>query len=391
MTIVAVDRDSGRVDAELVIDENIRFDDHNVPAITQIATGELLIGHTGHGVNSQVTLTRVSYRAGSLALLSQWSAPFPENCTYVYFVPSLEGTVIMFTRSIQWNWSTVIIDTHTWQTSEPQLVFPWEIDKKDHFYSGRDGNRPYLVIRKARNNSWVFALTNDHPRAYRNGIFAGRIRGLSIEDLEGNEHHRIGSGDKWAPFEDLTEITPSGSLVVPWIHDIAETPAGEVLIATSGREKSSREFRRNKDRVLKGFRYEVNVWTSQGVDQLLAVAAGSSLYDKEEDYVGGIALNPRNPFHVVFSSNALPTATRSADMWHLWEVQADSEHKEFRRLSKAKRSIKNIRPVFSEPRGEGLDSSGHSLYFLSGRYSTYRDIDSQVSVIPFTPDKSCFT
>lgn len=387
LVVSLVLRADGTVVSEVILESGVILDDHNVPGIARLATGELLVGHTSHNSTSHVVMTRLTEEEGSLSIAKQWKVEFPDRCTYVYLVPSLEHSVLLLTRSINFNWSAVEIDTKSFEASDPAVVFPWKISREDRLYSGRDGNRPYLIIRRGHDSSWLFAITNDHPRAYRNGVFAGRIRGSIIEDLEGRLLHRIGSGETWSPFAELTEILPSGQRAVPWIHDVAETEDHRVTVAWSARPKSDVGFHRKKDRVLQGFYYGVSQWFQGHVDEVLRVAAGSSLYQREEDYVGGIALNPGNPFHAVFSTNALPTARRGKKSWDLWEVHADQTPHSFRRLASGRPSEGHFRPVFSE----GLLDAGHSLYFLSGTYPSYRHIETQINSFAYQTGVSCFS
>lgn len=387
VVVAAVLRADGVVISEVVLEEDAILDDHNVPAITRLATGELLVGHTGHNSYRYVVMTRVSEEKGSLSIAKQWNIEFPDRCTYVYLVPSLEHSVLMLTRSMNSNWSAVEMNTKSFEASEPTVVFPWKISQADPLYSGRDGNRPYLMIRRGQDNSWLFAITNDHPRAYRNGVFAGRIRGATIEDLDGQQVHQIGSGKAWSPFTELTEILPSAQKTVPWVHDVAETEDNRILVAWSTRAKSNFRFRRKKDRVLRGFHYGVSQWFRGQVGEVLRVAAGSSLYHREEDYVGGIALNPHNPFHAVFSTNALPPRWREKKSWDLWEIHADQTPDSFRRLVSGRPAEGHFRPVFSE----SFQNSGHCLSYLSGTYPSYRHIETNLNFVSYEPDVSCFS
>jgi hypothetical protein len=387
VVLAVVFRADGVVASEVVLEEGVILDDHNVPGIARLATGELLVGHTGHNATRYVVMTRVLENDGLLSIAKQWKIKFPDRCTYVYLLPSQEHRVLMLTRSINFNWSAVEIDTQSLEASDPTVVFPWKISNGDPLYSGRDGNRPYLIIRRGHDNSWLFALTHDHPRAYRNGVFAGRIRGSTIEDLGGRPLHRIGSGETWSPFAELTEILPAGQKTVPWVHDVAETVDQRVIVAWSARAKSSFRFHRKKDRVLRGFHYGASQWFRGQVDEVLRVAAGSSLYQREEDYVGGIALNPLNPFHAVFSTNALPPRRREKRTWDLWEVHADHTPHSFRLLVSGRPAEGHFRPVFSKSDG----NAGHSLYYLSGTYPSYRHVETHLNVVSYEPDVSCFS
>jgi hypothetical protein len=384
--ISAVDRSTGILFSEVVLDSDVPEDDHSVPGLVFIEEDLILSGHTHHNSLNNVTLSWVSVTERGLEIVRQSTIPFPERCTYVYLL-KFPGKILLLTRSIGFNWTGMWLSETGEQRSEPFVFLPWSINPGDPFYSGRDGNRPYLIVRQGANDSFIFVATNDHPRAYRNGVFAGRICENHIEDLEGNVVHVLGSPESWSPFQALTEILPSGQRYVPWIQDVAESRSGEIYVAVSGRTKSVIQFRAARDRSLSSYSYGVYRWNNQGVDKVVTIPAGTSLYPKEQDYVGGFAFNPLDPAHFVFSSQNLTAGLfpKADSPWKLWETRLDSEPANYRILSLFNQQS-SIRPVFSVPSHAG----SHSLYFLEGEYSSYRSIDTTVEHTIFDQGRNCF-
>lgn len=383
----AIDRRTGTLFSEVVLAADVSEDDHNVPGLLFSGPDTLLCGHTGHHDSRFVTLSRVAVSEGGLRFLGSRRLEFPDPCTYVYLLDFGEK-VLLLTRSIRFNWTGMWLDQDGAPLSAPFVFLPWAVDSLDPSYSGRDGNRPYLVVRKGRDGSHVFAATNDHPRAYRNGVFAGRIRGNQIENLSGEVQHILGSEESWSPFEQLSEIMPSGQKFVPWIHDVAEGKDNDVYFAVSGRKKSRRDFRHGRDRIRSGYSYEIMRFANHGVSRVKTIRAGASLYSREEDYSGGIALNPLDPQHVVFSAQGFagkkppPHDAR----WQVWETRLDSEPENSRLVSRGAKELSNIRPVFSVASPTGH----HSLFYLQGTYPRYQSVQTEVAQLHYEPGHNCF-
>jgi len=383
----AIDRRSGTFFSEVVLGADTSEDDHNVPGLLLSRGDTLLCGHTGHHDSKFVTLSRVAVSDHGLRLLDSRQIEFPDPCTYVYLLDMREK-ILLLTRSIRFNWTGMWLGQDGAPLSAPFVFLPWAVDPFDSFYSGRDGNRPYLIVRKGRDGSFVFAATNDHPRAYRNGVFAGRIRANRIENLSGEVLNILGSEESWSPFEQLTEIMSAGRKFVPWIHDVAEGRDNDVYVAVSGRKKSRQDFRHGRDRVRSGYSYEIMRFANHRVNHVKTIRAGASMYSREEDYVGGIALNPLDPQHVVFSAQGFtgkkpPT---ESSRWQLWETRLDSEPANSRLLSRGAKELSNLRPIFSVPSTAGH----HSLFFLQGSYSRYKSIQTEVARLGYEPGQSCF-
>jgi hypothetical protein len=385
--LVALDRITGDIRSEVVLSPDVSLDDHNVPGITFLDAGTILAGHTDHHLTREVILTKVSFIDGVLVRLESMTIFFPDLCTYVYLFRSGQK-ILLLTRSINFNWTGVWLDPEGNSPTNPFIVFPWAVEPQDGSFSGRDGNRPYLIVRPGRSGSAVFALTNDHPRAYRNGVYAGRIREGIIEDLFGRAVFEIGSDQNWSPFEKLTQIFPAGQKYVPWVQDLAEDSRGSVYLAVSGRPKTKKEFLSGRDRIRDGYTYRVFRWGPHSLEMVSKLPAGSSLYAGEEDYVGGIALNPRDPRHVVFSSQGFlsPGKVSRGARWQLWETRLDVDPPAFRLLSGGPKDSSSLRPAFSQ----SLNQQGHSLFYLRGLYSSYRNIRTTLTMVPFVENESCF-
>lgn len=390
VVISSLSTTEGVVQAELVLRSNIELDDHSFPALMVLNEGLVLVAATGHHETGDLWLYLVKVKPGNLKILKKTRVNLPDPCTYVYLIDDGLDEKLLVTRSTDFNLVGLRVDSQTLKSSEPFKLFPWEVGPHDPFFSGRDGNRPYLVCRPSPIGGSVFALTNDHPRAYRNGVFAGFFRDGMIHDLDGNVVHAIGSKEDWSPFTVLTELLAPGQAFVPWIHDIAQEPGGRVILALSGREKTSDEFLAGQDQTRDGYRYLIGAYDHGLWRELTSLPAGKSLYGDEEDYTGGISLNPLNPLHFVFSSSAIkeeePTDSGVA-RWELWEGFVSETGAHLRLLKSPPLGSCVLRPHFSVA-SPNFDT--HFLTYMEGEYRSYKDFDTTINVTNFRENVSCF-
>lgn len=386
----------GKVVRSIPLLRNLNLDDHNVPTVVALGANRFVVAVTGHGSVTAVVVAVGMVRDGDVRLSRRVEVEFGEPTSYAHIVPEGKDSFLILTRCGMQNFQARRVNVSSLDvTSEAMPVFPWAVDDNDPWYSRRDGNRPYLITREDGSDV-LFALTNDHPRAYRNGIVAGRFRGADIFDLDDNLVHTLSpDAPQWDPFTQLTHIVPPGRQEIPWVHDVAPVLRDGkeigVDVAYSLAEMSERSFRFWSRSRHPALTYAVTRRLHGQVPTCVFEAdAGPSLYADEEHYAGGIALNPRNSDHVVYSVGVVPTAKEGAlnpqPKWNLMsrEITQGAEQRRFVNRRGLDESF--IRPVFSN---SAPGARSHSLFVMRGRYSTYRDFATRIHATTFRVGESC--
>lgn len=393
---VAVVGQDGEVVRTIPLLRNLDLDDHNVPTIVALDSMQFLVAVTGHNSTPTVIVARGLVRDGDVQIGKQSHIEFSEPTSYAHIVLDGPDSFLLLTRCGGENFAARRVKTATLEaTSESMSVFPWQVDQDDPFYSRRDGNRPYLITRESGADV-LFALTNDHPRAYRNGIVAGRFRGSEIFDLDGNHVHSLShDAPDWDPFARLTPILTPGGSSIPWVHDIASrSEAGEEIgvdVAYSLAHMSEHSFRLGSNARHPDLRYAVSRrLQGKPAETVFEAKAGPSLYGEELHYAGGIALNPRNPDHIIYSVGVAASqgslANEANPAWSLMSREVTRGVAQTRRISEGSRSDSFFRPVFSRSVPGAVS---HALFAMRGRYSTYSDFSTRFESTVFRADESC--
>lgn len=387
---------AGRVVRSIPLLRNLNLDDHNVPTVVALGANRFVVAVTGHGRLTSVLVAVGVVRDGDVRLSRRVEVEFGEPTSYVHIVPEGKDSFLLLTRCGLQNFQARRVNVSSLEvSSELMPVFPWAVDDNDPWYSRRDGNRPYLITRETGPDV-LFALTNDHPRAYRNGIVAGRFRGADIFDLDDNLVHSLSpDAPKWDPFSQLTQIVAPGQQDIPWVHDVAPVLRDGkeigVDVAYSLAEMSERSFRFWSRSRHPALTYAVTRRLHGHVPtRVFEADAGPSLYADEEHYAGGIALNPRNSDHVVYSVGVVPKAKEGAlnpqPKWNLMSREITQGAEQRRLLYRGGLGDSYIRPVFSN---SAPGSRSHGLFVMRGRYSTYRDFATRIHATTFRGGESC--
>lgn len=393
---LVVMNESGRVVRSVPILRNLMLDDHNVPTIVALSEDRFVVAVTGHGSVTSVLVALGVATDGDIRLGPRLEVEFGEPTSYAHIVPEGKDSFLLLTRCGRKNFRARRVNVSPLEVaSESMPVFPWEVDDNDPWYSRRDGNRPYLITREDGPDV-LFALTNDHPRAYRNGIVAGRFRGAEIFDLDDNLVHTLSpDAPLWDPFTQLTQIVAPGQQEIPWVQDVVPVVRdGAVVgvdVAYSLAEMSERSFRFGVAGRHPALRYAVSRRLSgQDPVRVFEADAGPSLYADELHYAGGIALNPRNSDHVVFSVGVMPPeregVRKPQPEWKLMSREITQGVEQRRLMGRSGRDESMIRPVFSTsaPRVQS-----HGLFVMKGRYTTYRDFATRIHATTFRVGESC--
>jgi hypothetical protein len=393
---LVVMNESGRIVRSIPLLRDLRLDDHNVPTVVAFGENRFVVAVTGHGSVTSVLVAVGVVRDGDIRLGPRLEVEFGEPTSYAHIVPEGKESFLLLTRCARQNFKARRVNVSSLEvTSESMPVFPWAVDENDPWYSGMDGNRPYLITREDGSDV-LFALTNDHPRAYRNGIVAGRFRGAEIFDLDDKLVHTLDvNAPMWDPFSQLTQIVDPGQRDIPWVHDIApvvrDGASIGVDVAYSLAEMSDWSFRRWGRGRHPGLKYAVSRrLLGQDSIRVFEADAGPSLCADEAHYAGGIALNPRNSDHIVYSVGVVPPAREGSPkpqpQWRLMSRELTHGVEQRRIINRRDLGDSVIRPVFSN---SAPGAQSHGLFVMNGRYSTYRDFATRIHATTFRVGESC--
>jgi hypothetical protein len=282
-------------------------DDHNNPGLLVKQDGTMLAIYSRHGTDQFF-----SYRLSTTtnpATRANWTAEQTitntgAGVTYAnpYQLSAESGRIYNYMRDLNFN-PTVVTSTNggaSW--SAPQLFIK----------TGSGRIRPYLKYCSDYTRRVDFLYTDGHPRdltnslyhlyyqagAYRrtDGAFVKNFSALPISH-DDTERGSVVYQYSDAPSADPNDHIPTGRA---WCWEIAyQTNGSPVCVFTVQRDQvtGTNWF---DDRIY----YYYARWTGTNWQKRFIAHAGRPLYPSEDDYAGGICMDPENPGVVYISSNA---------------------------------------------------------------------------------------
>jgi glucose/arabinose dehydrogenase len=343
-------------------------DDHNVAALYQLDSGEVMALYARHGNDKNIYVTRSSAHNPS-----NWTEAeiFRDeaNVTYNNLLTAGVGDnqkLYNFSRSRGWNPNFLVLDT----------------PDDDWKYGGRllaSEGRPYLKYVGNSDGSLIHVVATDqHPRDFDNSIYHGVMDGVSLYDSRGNVlDHDLSDQDAVSPTA-LTEVFKGDPDNVAWMADVAVDKNDQPVIAFSV-QKDGRDKPPNSGGL--DHRYHLARLTANGWQQHEIAFAGERLYSFEDDYTGLVAIDPQDVNHVVISTNADPDSgaplISTADQkrhYEIFEGTSKDGGKTFSWEALTRNStVDNIRPIIP-----AWDNERRVVLWMRGSYSSYTEFDTQV-------------
>lgn len=362
--------------------EEMPLDDHNSPALIALNDHEFFLGYTGHDSDNVLRIFKFRFLSEGFEEISSFRIPMPTVTTYVYLALIVGSELLVITRAINWMPTALWINFETAKYSEPFVLFQNDQVKND-WLSTRDSLRPYLRIRREIDRTY-FAITDSHPRNYRNGIYSGYFKDSEIYSLDDKYIGKIGGANP-VTFSTLTCLFPPGQRNIPWIQDI-RAYGDEIVVAFSTSERDDVNFRSSAEIKAKSYSYNIVQYEKGRIKYSHVSQAGPALYSMESDYVGGISLHPTSSNLVAISTATHPItgAMNSEGRQRLYLAEHINEVWHFRMFGSSN-SKSSIRPIFSNISGQS-----HYLFYLSGEYFTYGSYAMSLSHIVFKRNESCF-
>ena len=362
--------------------EEMLIDDHNSPSLFALSENEFLLGYTGHDTDNVLRVIKFQLLSEGFEEISNLRISMPAVTTYVYFLHTVGSQILVSTRAINWMPTGLWVNFETGKFSEPFVLFEKK-EANDQWLSTRDGLRPYLRIQRDMDRTY-FAITDSHPRNYRNGIYSGYFKGSHLYSLENEQVGEIG-GTQSVPIYELTCLFPPGQRNIPWIQDI-RAYGDKIVVAFSTSERDDLNFRSFVETEAISYSYKLVSYEKGRITYSEVSPAGPALYEMESDYVGGISLHPTDSNLVAISTaiNPITRVTNLEGIQRLYLAELIDQVWHFRMLES--HSLKSsIRPIFSNISGET-----HYLFYLTGNYSTFKSYEMLLCSILFKRNESCF-
>ncbi|MBB5350051.1 hypothetical protein HNR46_000272 [Haloferula luteola] len=366
-------------------------DDHNNPSITVLPDGKLMVLYAKHLGGSQF------YQRTSLVALPSSEADWgpeithavPANNTYnnTYLLSSESNRIYNFHRCINFNPTITISDDlgATWQTSVA-------------FIEVGSGNvRPYPRYCSNHTDRIDLIYTDGHPRDVENSVYhmyyrAGgfyRTDGTLIDsfdnlplDHEGGQRGSViyqYSNDSWGENDGPNDWIPTGR---GWTWDVHYGKDGNPVCVFQVQADDVTGTGWNHDRIY----YYYARWTGTEWQKRFIAQGGRPIYSDEDDYGGGMTLDPEDPNIVYISSSAAdPFALDSIsdvplsvnERFEIWRGVTSDGGLTFEWEAITQGSpADNLRPIV--PENHGYD---RSLVWFYGTYTTYTNFSAKVLAI----------
>ena len=365
-------------------------DDHNNPSLTPLPDGRLLALYSKHG-GATAYYQRTSL-VPSPATPADWGPEIvrtvPANNTYAntYRLSGESNTLYNFHRCINFN-PTLTLSTdngETWGTSRQLLG------------TGSGSTRPYPRYCSNNVDRIDFIYTDGHPRDVNNSVYhlyynnggLYKTDGTLVDTLasipldhDGGQRGSViypYSATAWGPGDGPDNWIPTGR---GWTWDVhygtGNTPVCVFQVQKDNVTGTGTGW--NHDRIY----YYYARWTGTAWQRRFIAHGGRPLYANEDDYGGGMCLDPEDPRIVYFSSNAAnPFALgdidnvplRPSDRYEIWRGFTADGGLTFTWTPITQNSAAdNLRPIV--PPAHGRDEL---LLWFNGTYTTYTNYSTRV-------------
>jgi hypothetical protein len=335
----------------------LQSDDHDVAGLSVLPDGRILAVYGRHG-SDPLQRWRITLRPADI---SQWT---PESSfdvgrayTYsnVYRLTGEQDRIYNFHRGLGFNPNCTISEDGglSWRYGWRLAEWTRQDFLGDPRFTGLDGGRPYVRYASNGRDTIHFLLTDDHPRAYDNGVYHGYYRSGRLYRSEGTELASPAAIDYLPPQpRDFTEVFAGGTERVAWCVDLRLDALDQPYVAFSVQLDGAS----SRDKRAPGplhHRYDYGRF-HQGRWHVHPLAhAGTQLYRGEDDYTGLVALDPHDPSTVVISTNADPVSGQAlisnrdgASHWELFLGRTfdDGQHWQWQALT-SHSAVDQLRPL----------------------------------------------
>jgi hypothetical protein len=281
-------------------------DDHNNPGLLPLQDGRMMAFYARHSSVPQFAY-RTSLNTNPITA-GDWG---PErilstsvNVTYSnpYQLSNEGGRIYNFMRNLNFNPTFTLSDDLGTNWSAPKILIQ----------TGSGGIRPYVKYASDYASRMDFLYTDGHPRDVSNSLYHAYYREGAFFKTDGtflkyftNAPLLHDAGERGsviyqysdAPSSDPNVHIPAGRA---WSWEIVhDTNAQPVCVFTVQRDNVTGP-NWSDDRIY----YYYARWTGAAWQKRFVAHAGRPLYQEEDDYAGGICIDPEDPNVIYLSSNA---------------------------------------------------------------------------------------
>lgn len=392
-TALSVFTPANGVTSNLWVSGFTQVDDHNNPGLLARADGHLLAIYARHGSDQWFAYRRSVTNDPHTS--AGWAAEqqIPNSgagMTYAnpFQLAAESGRIYNFCRNTNYNptFFTSVDGGNTW--SAPQ-----------HFIrTGTGSVRPYVKYASDYNQRIDFLYTDGHPRDVNNSLYHLYYQGGAFYRTDGSLVKTLAglpllhdSGERGsviyqynaAAQSDPNEWIPTGRA---WCWEIANDTNGAPVAVFTVQRDDVTGTGWNHDRIY----YYYARWTGTNWQKRFIAQAGRPLYSAEDDYAGGICLDPQDPNVIYLSSNAqnpfdLSTTTSvplsTSGRYELWRGVTTNGGLTFTWTAITTNSTAdNLRPYV--PRRNGGEPS---VIWFRGAYTSYTAYNCQIVGLFTTP------
>ena len=355
-------------------------DDHMAPALWQRPDGRFLAMYAGHNNDylSRSRLSRDPHHVGAWEpeQTFDWDRRIPGGSdmevTYSnVFYLSEEDRVYNFARTDNRSPNVMVSDDRgqTW-TYGGKLTYTEE---------GVGYVNGYFKYASNGTDRIHFVATEHHPRDYSNSIYHGYVEDSTSYTSDGTVVDENIFDQDAPPPDAFTEVFGAGTVVEGdtmthgWTIDLHLGPDGRPYTVFQTRANGS-----TRDHRFFYARYDGSEWHTHHLGQ-----AGPGLDEREQDYIGLIALDP-NALNTVYASTPIDPRSGDSlgtreifrgvtpDQGATWEWTALTQNSE----------AQNLRPVVPD-----WDTSHTGVFWFRGRYQWQHDYDAAVVGLIDRPGK----
>ncbi|MFB6272076.1 MAG: hypothetical protein ABEL51_04175, partial [Salinibacter sp.] len=359
---------------------NDQGDDHMAPALWQRPDGRVLAMYAGHNNDF-----RSRYRlSGSPHSVETWD---PER---------------------DFNWNRRIPGGSDMEVTYSNLLYLSDENRLYNF-ARTDNRSPNFMISEDGGRSWTyggkltytketigyvngyfkyatngtdrihFVATEHHPRDYNNSIYHGYVEDGASYASDGTVVDEDIFDQNAPPPDAFTEVFAAGTVVEgdtmthAWTIDLHLSPKGRPHAVFQTRANRS-----TRDHRFFYARYDETGWQAHPVGK-----AGPGLYEREQDYIGLIALDP-NALNTVYASTPIdPRTGDSLDTREIYRGVTPDHGATWRWTALTRNSeAQNLRPVVPE-----WDSSHTAVFWYRGRYQWQHNYDAAIVGLIDRPDE----
>jgi len=363
-------------------------DDHNVASLLLRSDGSMLATYARHHTDDYFAYR---FSSGDPSVVNNWSeeklvSSLGDRLTYANLVRlSGEGNKIYnFTRLRNFNPTIFISTNNGFNWSGPF----WFIK------TGTNGRvRPYFKVCSDNISRIDIVYTDGHPRDVENSLYHLYYVNGAFYKSDGNlvkhfsmlpiEHDSGERGTAIYRFsheqkeQDPNDCIPSGRA---WCWDLAYAKDGKPVCVFSVQLDNVTGPRNGIDDRI---HYYYAFWTGSNWVKMLIAHAGRPLYPAEDDYAGGICLNPGDPTEVILSTNAKDpfnirhlrdVPLNENERYQLWRGVFDPKKLVFSWTQLTfSTNEDNIRPYIPASYGKWM-----AIIWMRGIYKKYTEFNTQI-------------